>query len=131
MNRIKFVLMATVVAASTLFCVSCDKDEEIMDPEPIELPLISITLSLDIDKGSLPEEYVSELSTVTVRRYADESGFPDIATLVDKCVAVPMQEKVDEIAETTGCYDFSVTISAYDIKDTTKIVYTKTIKPTK
>lgn len=131
MNRIKFVFMATIVAASTLFCVSCDKDEEFVDPEPIEFSLSSINISLDIDEGTLPKEYISELLKVTVRRYADESSFSDIATLVDKCIAVPMQEKVDEIAETSGCYDFSVTISAYDINNPTKIVFRKTIKPAK
>lgn len=59
--------MAFIVAASIFMCVSCDKNEEIVNPDPVELSLTSITLSLDIDKGSLPEEYVGELSKVVVR----------------------------------------------------------------
>lgn len=131
MNRIKFVLMASIVAASIFMCVSCDKNEDIVNPDPVELSLSSITISLDVDKGSLPEEYVGELSKVTFRQYTGEGAFSDIATLVEKCVVAPMQEKIDEIAEKSGCNDFSVTLSAYDVKDSTKIVYTKTLRPTK
>lgn len=131
MNRIKFAFWAIVIAASTFTCVSCDKNEDVVDLEPIELSWSSISILLDVDKGSLPDEYVAEIYKVPVRRYADESTYPDIATLVDKCVAVPMQEHLNEIAEKSGCYDFSVTLSAYDVKDSTKIVYTKTLKPTK
>lgn len=131
MNKMKFVFMAAIVAASAFTCVSCDKNEDIVDSDPVELSLISITLSLYIDKGSLPEEYVGELSKVTVRHYTGEGAFSDIATLVEKCVVAPMQEKIDEIAEKSGCYDFCVTLSAYDVKDSTKIVYTKTLRPTK
>lgn len=121
MNRIKFVFMASIVAASTFMCVSCDKNEDILNPDPVELSLSSITISLDIDKGSLPEGFVGELSKVTVRQYTGEDAFSDVATLVEKCVVAPMQEKIDEIAEKSGCYDFSVTLSAYDVKDSTKI----------
>lgn len=131
MNRIKFVLMASIVAASTFMCVSCDKNEDIVNPDPVELSLSSITISLDIDKGSLPEEYVGELSKVVVRQYTGEGAFSDIATLMEKCVVAPMQEKIDEIAEKSGCYDFIVTISACDAKDPAKVVYTKALKPTR
>lgn len=123
--------MAIAVAASTFICVSCDKNEDIGNPAPVEISLSSITISLDVDKGFLSDEYVVELSKVTVRQYTGEGAFFDVATLMEKCVVVPMQEKVDEIAEKSGCYDFSITLSAYDVKDPTKVVYTKTLKPAK
>lgn len=123
--------MATIVVTSTFICVSCDKNEDVVNSNPIELSLSSITTSLDIDKGSLPEEYVGEFSKVIVRQYSAEGTFSDVTTLMEKCIVAPMQEKIDEIAEKSGCYDFSVTLSAYDVKDSTKVVYTKTLKPTK
>lgn len=123
--------MAIAIAASIFICMSCDKDEDVVNPNPVEIALSSITISLDIEKGSLPEEYVGEISKVTVKQYAGEDVFSDIPTLMEMCVVAPMQEKLDEIAEASGCYDFSVTLSAYDVKDSTKIVYTKTLKPTK
>lgn len=123
--------MATIVVTSTFICVSCDKNEEIVNPDPVELSLSSITISLDIDKGSLPEEYVGEFSKVIVRQYTGEGTFSEVTTLMEKCIVAPMQEKIDEIAEKSGCYDFIVTISACDAKDPAKVVYTKALNPTK
>lgn len=125
----RFTLMAAIAAALTCTCVSCDKDEIEQDIPPVELQLNSLKLDVSIDKGSLPEEYVQELLRVEIRRYADQSLFPDVQSLAEKCIAEPMQEKINDIAAKTGCYDFSVTITAYDIQDPTKAVYTKTLRP--
>lgn len=131
MNRIKLTLLATIAAASSLCLVSCDDDEATLEPDPIftENTLNMLQLDLTIDKGSLPDEYVKEFNTIDIRRYDNEQGYSDVQTLIDRCVALPMQEKVNEIAARSGCYDFSVTINAYEDKDKSELIYSKTVKP--
>lgn len=129
MNRIKFTLLAAFAAVLSFTLVSCDEEEAEFDPVIEEMPLEYIHYDFVFDLGSLPEEYAKELYTVSFRRYDNEPGYSDVQTLIDRCVAIPMQEKVNEIAARSGCYDFSVTINAYEDKDKSKLIYSKTVKP--
>lgn len=127
------IIITTFALALTFACASCSKDDDIIDDVnvPVELTPSSLTLDLAVDKGSLPDEYVKQLFQVTVIRPVDQSSFPDVQTFVEKGIVEPMQEKINEIAAKSGCYDFSVTITAYDINEPTKVVYTTTLKPVK
>ena len=129
MKRIKFMLLAALAAVFSLSIVSCDKEELELDPVIEELPLEYIHYDFVFDLGSLPEEYAKELYTVSFRRYDSEPGYSDVQTLIERCVALPMQEKVNEVAAKSGCYDFSVTINAYEDKDKSTLIYSKTVKP--
>lgn len=131
MRRMKFLFLAAIAAALSFTCVSCDKSDDAENTNSAGITLDAVSITLEIERGSLPAEYVDEISQVTVRQYTGDEGASGIEALIERCIVVPMQEKVNEVAQKSGCYDFSVTLSAYDVKDSTKIVYTKTLRPTK
>lgn len=129
MKRMKYIFLAAIAAALSFTCVSCDKSDNAENTNSAGITLDAVSITLEIERGSLPAEYVDEISQVTARRYTGDEGMSSIETLIEKCIVIPMQEKVDEVAMKSGCYDFSVTITASKGDITGQVLYRKTVVP--
>lgn len=131
MKRIKLMLSTALVAVMALSVASCS-EESTFEPEPtVTIPHDVIMVDYDVDQGSLSQEYYKQILDQISLLYRNDGKTKDVSEYLDSSIIPPMQEKVNEVAAASGCYDFSVTILAYYEKDPDTYIYKHTIKPQK